>query len=356
MNNSRPDSVGIVIVNWNGWQYTVAACRSLAQSAHRDFQIIIVDNASTDDSLARLRAAVPQADIIASAANAGFAGGCNIGIQRALELGCDYVFLLNNDAEVESEAISKLIEASKAHDDNAILGSVLIFADSGKYQFFGNRRGGVLDQSEYFSVTADAHLLQQDAIETEFVIGAALFLPARVLKKTGLFDERFFLNYEETDLCYRAHQLGISSFVIPSSVVRHDAHATMGPYGAPMQLYFLTRNALLFTAKHGSGRQWRETLMSRLTEFYWNVRKSWEAGVPWRKASGTITANGSATVRPPFAALTPPIGDRSPAHPSLLQRFTSTPRKYRRLRPNSVPLVMSRRDSIAAKRRLNHRK
>jgi GT2 family glycosyltransferase len=278
MNNSRPDSVGIVIVNWNGWQYTVAACRSLAQSAHRDFQIIIVDNASTDDSLARLRAAVPQADIIASAANAGFAGGCNIGIQRALELGCDYVFLLNNDAEVESEAISKLIEASKAHDDNAILGSVLIFADSGKYQFFGNRRGGVLDQSEYFSVTADAHLLQQDAIETEFVIGAALFLPARVLKKTGLFDERFFLNYEETDLCYRAHQLGISSFVIPSSVVRHDAHATMGPYGAPMQLYFLTRNALLFTAKHGSGRQWRETLMSRLTEFYWNVRKSWEAG------------------------------------------------------------------------------
>lgn len=279
MNNFRSDLVGIVIVNWNGWQFTIAACRSLAQSAHQDFRIIIVDNASADDSVAQMRAALPGADIVANAANAGFAGGCNIGIRRALELGCDYVFLLNNDAEVESQTISRLIAASKAHGDHAVLGSALVFADSGKYQFIGSRRGAVLDQSEYFSADADAHLLQQDAIETDFIMGAALFLPARVLEKTGLFDERFFLNYEETDLCHRARTLGIASFVIPSSVVRHHAHATLGPYRAPMQLYFLTRNALLFTQKHGSAGDRRETLKSRLAAFYWNVRRSWEAGV-----------------------------------------------------------------------------
>jgi GT2 family glycosyltransferase len=278
MNNSRPDLVGIVIVNWNGWRYTLAACRSLDQSAHRDFRIIIVDNASADDSLAQLRAALPQADIIASATNTGFAGGCNIGIRRALELGSEYVFLLNNDAEVESRTISQLIAASKAREDNAVLGSALIFADTGKYQFFGSKRGEVLDQSEYFFAATDGHLLRQDAIETNFIMGAALFLPARVLEKTGLFDERFFLNYEETDLCHRARKLGISSFIIPSSVVRHDAHATLGPYRAPMQLYFLTRNALLFVEKHGSARERRETLKSRLAAFYWNVRRSWEAG------------------------------------------------------------------------------
>lgn len=279
MNNFRSDLVGIVIVNWNRWQFTIAACRSLARSAHRDFRIIIVDNASADDSVAQMRAALPEADIIAATINAGFAGGCNIGIRRALELGCGYVFLLNNDAEVEGQTISRLIAVSKARGDHAVLGSALVFADTRKYQFFGSRRGAVLDQSEYFSATADAHLLQQDAIETDFIMGAALFLPTRILEKVGMFDERFFLNYEETDLCHRARRLGFPSFVIPSSVVRHHAHATLGPYRAPMQLYFLTRNALLFTQKHGSAKERRATLKSRLAAFYWNVRRSWEAGI-----------------------------------------------------------------------------
>ena len=278
MSNFRSDLVGIVIVNWNRWQFTIAACRSLSRSAHRDLRIIIVDNASADDSLAQMRAALPEADIIASATNAGFAGGCNIGMRRAMELGCPYVFLLNNDAEVEDQTISRLVAASKTRGDHAVLGSALIFADTRKYQFFGSRRGRVLDQSEFFSATADAHLLEQDAIETDFVVGAALFLPTRILEKTGLFDERFFLNYEETDLCHRARKMGIPAFIIPSSVVRHHAHATMGPFHAPMQLYFLTRNALLFAQKHGSAEERRQTLKSRLAAFYWNVRRSWEAG------------------------------------------------------------------------------
>ncbi len=279
MNNAQSPSVGIVIVNWNGWRYTVEACRSLDRSEYRDFRIIIVDNASADDSLAQLRAAVPQADIIASATNAGFAGGCNIGMRHAMELGCAYAFLLNNDATVNEQTISKLVEASKARDDNAVLGSVLVHMNSEKYQFFGSRRGSLLDQSEYFLEPADLHLLQQDAIETDFIIGAALFLPAKVLEKTGLFDEQFFLNYEETDLCCRARKLGISAFIIPASVVRHHGSATMGPYRSPMQLYFLTRNALLFTHKHGTRRELRASLKSRLAVFYWNVRRSWEAGV-----------------------------------------------------------------------------
>ncbi|MEO8896173.1 MAG: glycosyltransferase, partial [Rhizomicrobium sp.] len=90
-------------MNWNGWRYTVDACRSLDRSEYRDFRIIIVDNASADDSLAQLRAAVPQADIIANATNAGFSGGCNVGMRRAIELGCGYVFLLNNDATVNEQ-------------------------------------------------------------------------------------------------------------------------------------------------------------------------------------------------------------------------------------------------------------
>src|SRR5688572_22831304 len=104
----RPDTVGIVFVNWNRWQHTVAACQSLDRSTHRDMEIIIVDNASADDSVNQLSAAVPQAHIIANRVNSGFAGGCNIGIRRAIELGCEYIFLLNNDALAERETITRL--------------------------------------------------------------------------------------------------------------------------------------------------------------------------------------------------------------------------------------------------------
>lgn len=273
MKDSRPASVGVVIVNWNGWAHTIAACGSLDQSTHKTVKIIIVDNASADDSLARLRAAVPQADIIANPINAGFAGACNIGIRRAIQSGCDYVFLLNNDALAERETIARLVAASKTKDDNALLGSVLIYL-SGELQFFGNRTGSLIQEPQFFSTNTEAGFLEQEFIETDFVIGAAFFLPVKVLDRTGLFDERFFLNFEETDLCHRARKLGIPSFVVSSSVVRHHGNATMGPYDAPMQAYFMTRNGLLFAEKHETGAQRRHLYLKNL---YWEIRRTWKA-------------------------------------------------------------------------------
>jgi GT2 family glycosyltransferase len=159
-----------------------------------------------------------------------------------------------------------------------VLGSAVLYADSGTYQFFGSRPGAIVGESEYFDAATDAPLLLRDFIESNFILGAALFLPAKVLNRTGLFDERFFLNYEETDLCYRARKLGMASFVVPSSQIRHHANATMGPYNAPMQSYFLARNALLFADKHASFKERLRVYKFHLTEFYWRLRRSWEAG------------------------------------------------------------------------------
>ena len=274
MNSSRSGTVGVVLVNWNGWQHTIAACRSLDLSTHKAIEIIIVDNASADDSLVQLRTALPHAHIIANPINAGFAGACNIGIQHAVQLGCDYVFLLNNDALAESETIAKLVAASKVKQDSALLGSALVYISSGAYQFFGSRTGTIIRQPEFLTFERDAALLSQDFIETDFIVGAAFFIPVRLLDRIGPFDERFFLNYEETDLCYRARKLGISCFVVPASVVRHHANASIGNYPAPMYAYFLTRNGLLFSEKHGTPAQHRS--LFRLRTLYWDIRRSWK--------------------------------------------------------------------------------
>ncbi|HEX2761885.1 MAG TPA: glycosyltransferase family 2 protein [Rhizomicrobium sp.] len=274
MNDSRPAIVGVIFVNWNGWQHTVAACRSLDQSTHHALKIIIVDNASADDSLVQLRAALPKAHIIANPINAGFAGACNIGIRHAVQQCCDYFFLLNNDALAEGDTVASLVQASKTQQDSALLGSVLVYISSGTYQFFGSRTGTVVRQPEFLTFEKDAALLSQDFIETDFIIGAAFFIPIRVWDRIGPFDERFFLNYEETDFCYRARNVGIPSFIVPTSVVRHHANASLGSYPAPMYAYFMTRNGLLFAEEHGSPAQHRP--LFRLKTLYWDIRRSWK--------------------------------------------------------------------------------
>lgn len=270
--------VGAVLVNWNGWRHTLAACQSLTRSDYRALKIIVVDNASSDGSLEQLRAHLSGVEIIAHPVNAGFAGGCNVGMARARQLGCAYIFLLNNDALADGQTVARLVEASKAKDDGALLGSAVLYAASGKYQFFGGRAAAVRDRHDWYTAEADGALLHQDVIATDFILGAALFMPTRLLDRTGPFDERFFLNFEETDLCYRARARGIPSFVVPASRVLHHASTTLGAYNAPLQAYFLTRNGLLFTKMHATGAQHRRVLRARLADFYWSLRKSWEAG------------------------------------------------------------------------------
>ena len=268
---SRLATVGVVIVNWNGWSHTIAACQSVLQSTYPALTITVVDNASADDSLAELRNALLNVEIIANPQNSGFAGGCNIGIRHARELGCDYIFLLNNDALVEPKAIERLVDASKAMGDHALLGSAIRFIASGEYQFFGSHTRSDVFEPEFFTTKRNSELLSQEFIETDFILGAALFLPTAALEIVGTFDERFFLNYEEADLCYRARKCNVPSYVVPASIVRHHANSSMGVYPAPMQAYFLTRNRFLFAEIHAPPCQ--RTFKSRLKIIYWDLRR-----------------------------------------------------------------------------------
>lgn len=266
--------VGVVLLNWNGWRYTVAAANSLRSSPGVSITTIIVDNASTDGSLEHLRAALPEAEIVAHPINAGFAGGCNVGIRRALELGCDYVFLLNNDAFVCPATIPELVAQSRRLHDKAILGSVVRFADSDEYQYFGSRYCNQSAHPVWFKSADDGHLLAQPLIETDFALGAALFVHSDIIRQVGMFDERFYLTYEDVDLCYRARKCGISCTMVTGSVVYHHASVSMGPESAPLQTYFLTRNELLFSEKNVGKMQLFRLYCFRLGRLFLRILRS----------------------------------------------------------------------------------
>jgi GT2 family glycosyltransferase len=97
--------------------------------------------------------------------------------------------------------------------------------------------------------------LDQALIETDFVFGGALFAPSRLFREIGLFDRRFFLNYEETDWCYRARKQGIAHYVVSTATVFHRGSTSLGAEDGPLQTYFLYRNRLLFQEKHASPLQ-----------------------------------------------------------------------------------------------------
>ena len=246
-------TIAVIVVNWNGWRDTVQAYTSLGGASYTGWRLIIVDNASTDGSPAQLSDLGPKATLIANSGNAGFAEGCNIGIRAALAQGAHYIFLLNNDATVRTETLDRLVQTAATTGD-AILGCVIRESQSGDLQYFGSKRSVETGGPDWFTSPADLERLKQPLIETDFVFGTALFAPARLFQKVGLFDVRFFLTFEETDWCYRAAAMGIPRYVVSDAIVEHVGSASMGSATSPLQAYFLQRNRLLFYEKHAGLR------------------------------------------------------------------------------------------------------
>lgn len=237
------------MVNWNGWRDTLAAYDSLKGSVYQDWEVVCVDNASTDESLAMLREARPRFLLIESQKNLGFAGGCNLAIAAAKARGAKYFYLLNNDARVNEQTLELLLDASQALGDACALGTVVRMPSNGSIQFWGSKelRAG---QPVQFPASEERLAGAPELIETAFILGASLFIPSAVFEAVGGFDERYFLNFEETDWCYRARRAGFQCLVLKSAEVLHEGSASIGDPDGPLQVYFMRRNRLLFSERN----------------------------------------------------------------------------------------------------------
>jgi GT2 family glycosyltransferase len=255
MTPTRQTSIGVVVVNWNGWRDTLQAHESLLRSEHRDLTLIVIDNASSDGSAEEIAQHAPTAELIRSPRNLGFAGGCNLGIARVRALGLRYVMLLNNDAMVRPDTLGALAATSAKLDDTAILGAQVRFWPGGKIQFFGSRKKRSACRPVWFRPEEADERLAAELIATDFVFGAALFAPVALFDRLGDFDERYFLNFEETDWCYRASRAGVPLYIVPAATVDHRGGGSIGAPDGPLQTYFMVRNRLLFARTHATALQ-----------------------------------------------------------------------------------------------------
>jgi GT2 family glycosyltransferase len=252
VDNAPPTVVSVVVVNYKGADDTIECLHGLGALdwPRVDLEVIVVDNASGDGSVERIRAAHPLATVIDHDRNAGFAGGCNIGVAAATG---KYVAFLNNDARPDPAWLSSAVAVLEATPDVACIASRVLdwngdtvdFVDAA-LSFYGH--------GFKLHVGAPAAGRYEVAKDVLFASGAAMIVRTDVFRSVGGFDERYFMFFEDVDFGWRLWLLGWRVRFVPESLAFHRHHASMAKFKNWREQYLLERNALYTIYKNYDDR------------------------------------------------------------------------------------------------------
>lgn len=241
--------IAIILLNWNGKKDTLECLNSLQKVRYPNFQAIVVDNGSTDDSVRAIRTAHPHVPILETGSNLGFAGGNNPGIEWALRHHAEWVLLLNNDTIVAPDFLDAFLKATREQPKAKILGAkILRYHQPDVIDHLGgfwNPQMGEFTSPE--AGEADHPYFHMRAVD--YVCGAALLMHRSVPETIGLLEPRFFLFWEESDFSFRAKRAGFEVWTAPEAKVWHKVSASFTG-GKPQMHYFWWRSRLLWIERN----------------------------------------------------------------------------------------------------------
>lgn len=216
--SGRP-RVLVSVLNYNSVDDPVATLRSLRQLDYPNFHLQVVDNASATDCVARIREQVPGIDVRVLDRNLGYTGGNNHALRQGLAEGYDYVFVCNEDIELDPGALTRLVDTAEAHPDAGVVGAVEVCFFTGDVRAVGS------DGFSLWSLrprwVAELPAPGTGPFETGFVQGAAVLFTRRALEAGVLMDEDLFIYYDEIDVGLKTYGAGLKVYVDPAVVVRH---------------------------------------------------------------------------------------------------------------------------------------
>ena len=281
----------IIILNWNGRQDTLECLDSVYRISYPSFEVLVVDNGSTDGSVETIRQRYSEVVLLENGRNLGFSEGNNVGIREAIQRDAEFVLLLNNDARIHPGCLDAFVDAAKKMPDaGAFAGKICDFFDRQRIWFAGACWIPKDATFQHLGFNAlDDGKAHNDYVECDFLPGCFMFFATSALKAVGFLDPRFFLLFEEVDWCYRARAAGYRCMYVPNAVAWHRGSVSFGGRETPLYQYFFVRNRLLWAERHLPRVQrlsvWKRTAnetfpiwdptdqpnIARLKIYYWKI-------------------------------------------------------------------------------------
>lgn len=268
------ERVSVILVNYNGRDYNDKCITSILQSDYpEEIQIVIVDNASVDDSLKLLETRWgkhPQIHIIKLDQNYGFSKANNEGIKWSLKQGFEYIMLLNNDTEIEPQAVQSMICCQKK--TGCIVVPKIFYADRPNVIWCaGGELTPVLKKAvQTGEGKEDTGQFSEDRHCT-FANGCCMLLSSHIIERLGMLDKRFFLYYEDTEYSMRALEKQIGIYYCANAVVYHKVNGATKGNEKPENAYYITRNWLMCNRMHMGGRFYLFFLYFILNRLAWAI-------------------------------------------------------------------------------------
>lgn len=295
--NFKPvKKLAIVIINWNSYDLTRDTLLSLQKTSFTNYDIILVDNHSTDGSLEKLQSEFSFPIFIQLDENKGFTGGNNAGMQYAVDHQYEYTLLLNNDVEVEPDFLEPLIATL---DHNPKTGAVqpLIYFHHNRSLLWNagatyNTWLGMIGTIGYNKKDEGQAQIHKPR-NTDWITGCAFMVRTELLKQIGFFPQKLFIYYEDFDLSLRIKNAGYDLAYIPKSKIYHIAgmaHKTKEKakegYVSPKVHYLNSRNRIWILKKHTSGIKILSVIIAQLIyfsaiSFYFILRRRWQKLKAW---------------------------------------------------------------------------
>ncbi|MBD3367944.1 MAG: glycosyltransferase [Candidatus Eisenbacteria bacterium] len=259
-----------IVVNWNGIDVVGPCLETLLASDFEGLDVLVVDNASTDGSVAFIRQTFPGVRIIEAGDNRGYAAGVNAGAGVALDDGADYMFVLNNDVEVAPDCLSALVEAASGRPDAAFLGPLIYYHEMPDVVWSaGGRIGWWTGHIRHVGIRQRDRGQFAGVHDVDYVTGCAALVSAQAVRQIGLMDTDYFMYNEDTDWCVRAAKAGFAIVAVGDARMWHKVSSSSGGGLTPFKIYHRIRSTFRFFSLHGRPWHWIGIVPSTVVRALW---------------------------------------------------------------------------------------
>jgi len=250
MKKNKTPKVIIVILNWNNWQDTIECLESVNKSEYRNFEVIVVDNGSTNNSVQKIKNKFNTMILLETGENLGFSAGVNYGLKFAINNHADLILLLNNDAIVSKTAVTELVKRISRDERVGLIGGKILFLeDKHKIWSAGGRIKKTTKRTYQFGEGRYDDGKYNTEREVDFLSACCLLIRKEVIEQIGWYDPDYFMYYEDVDFCVRAKQYSYKIVYWPQAVIWHKVG---GASNKSLMDYYRMRNYLLFLKKRYS--------------------------------------------------------------------------------------------------------